>query len=272
MPTGAITQYIDVAQLTLYLFWIFFAGLIYYLHRENKREGYPLDSERANKRVKVQGWPPVPSPVSYKWQYGRTVWAPHNRDEQQGEIKAKPVGKWPGAPLQPTGNPMLDNVGPGSYTQRDDIADVTCDGVARIVPLRTDPAFGVAHADPDPRGMTVLGADGEAGGVVRDLWVDRSEMVFRYIEVEAANGRRVLVPMNFARVDHAKGLFNFLFGEIKDIRKGHVHVHALLGKHFNDIPGTKSPEQITRLEEERIFGYFGGGMLYATPQRQEPLL
>ena len=43
MSTGAITQYIDVAQLVLYAFWIFFAGLIFYLHRENKREGYPLD-------------------------------------------------------------------------------------------------------------------------------------------------------------------------------------------------------------------------------------
>ena len=38
MSTGAITHYIDVAQLTLYVFWIFFAGLVYYLHRENKRE------------------------------------------------------------------------------------------------------------------------------------------------------------------------------------------------------------------------------------------
>ena len=28
MQTGAITQYIDVAQIALYAFWIFFAGLI----------------------------------------------------------------------------------------------------------------------------------------------------------------------------------------------------------------------------------------------------
>jgi uncharacterized protein with PQ loop repeat len=31
MQTGAITQYVDVAQLVLYMFWIFFFGLIYYL-------------------------------------------------------------------------------------------------------------------------------------------------------------------------------------------------------------------------------------------------
>ena len=29
MQTGAITSYIDVAQLALYAFWIFFAGLIF---------------------------------------------------------------------------------------------------------------------------------------------------------------------------------------------------------------------------------------------------
>ena len=46
METGAITQYVDLAQLVLYLFWIFFAGLIYYLVRENHREGYPLESGR----------------------------------------------------------------------------------------------------------------------------------------------------------------------------------------------------------------------------------
>ena len=47
MPTGAITQYIDVAQVTLYAFWIFFALLIFYLRREDKREGYPLESDRS---------------------------------------------------------------------------------------------------------------------------------------------------------------------------------------------------------------------------------
>ena len=48
MGTGAITQSIDVAQLVLYLFWIFFAGLIYYLVRENHREGYPMKTERTD--------------------------------------------------------------------------------------------------------------------------------------------------------------------------------------------------------------------------------
>ena len=33
---------VDVTQIVLYAFWLFFAGLVYYLRREDKREGYPL--------------------------------------------------------------------------------------------------------------------------------------------------------------------------------------------------------------------------------------
>lgn len=53
-------NYIDFPTILIYLFWLFFAGLILYLHRENKREGYPLESDR--RAVVVQGYPAVPSP------------------------------------------------------------------------------------------------------------------------------------------------------------------------------------------------------------------
>jgi photosynthetic reaction center H subunit len=48
------TSYIDLAQVVLYLFIAFFLGLVYYLHRENKREGYPLENERSG-AITVQG-------------------------------------------------------------------------------------------------------------------------------------------------------------------------------------------------------------------------
>ena len=41
----SFTSYIDVAQVVLYGFWVFFAGLIFYLRTEDKREGYPLQFE-----------------------------------------------------------------------------------------------------------------------------------------------------------------------------------------------------------------------------------
>jgi len=47
MGTGAITQYVDVAQLVLYLFWAFFFGLIVYLQKESHREGYPMIDDGA---------------------------------------------------------------------------------------------------------------------------------------------------------------------------------------------------------------------------------
>lgn len=49
-------RHLDGAQIVLYAFWLFFFGLIYYLRREDKREGYPLESERGP----VQGFPAVP--------------------------------------------------------------------------------------------------------------------------------------------------------------------------------------------------------------------
>lgn len=59
-----ITDSIDVAQVVLYAFWIFFAGLVIYLRREDKREGYPLESDQG--KADIQGWPPVPPAKIYK--------------------------------------------------------------------------------------------------------------------------------------------------------------------------------------------------------------
>ena len=39
---------VDLAQISLYAFWLFFAGLVIYLQRENMREGYPLENEEGD--------------------------------------------------------------------------------------------------------------------------------------------------------------------------------------------------------------------------------
>ena len=256
METGAITSYIDVAQIALYAFWIFFAGLIYYLHQEDKREGYPLESDRSP-HITVQGWPPVPRPKTFRLRDGRIVMAPNFRKSGQ-PLGGEPSAKHLGAPLEPTGDPMLAAVGPGSYSDRSDIADTTIDGSLRIVPLRVAHDFDVASQDPDPRGLPVIGADGQTAGVVRDLWVDRAEVMFRYLEVEVPIGgghRRVLLPINFSRISGRQ-----------------VKVQSILAAQFAQVPGTRDPDAVTLLEEDRIVGYYGGGTLYATPDRQEPLL
>ncbi len=55
--------YFDLAQLALYAFWLFFFGLVYYLRREDKREGYPLLTDDPN-RV-ANGFPMPPEPKQF---------------------------------------------------------------------------------------------------------------------------------------------------------------------------------------------------------------
>jgi len=255
MQTGAITQYIDVAQLALYAFWIFFAGLIYYLHRENKREGYPLESDRSGS-IRVQGFPSIPKPKTYLLPHGGTFSAPNDQRDTRS-INATPVGPWPGAPLEPTGDPMLAAVGPGSYAERADVPDLTVDGQPKIIPLRRAAGFSLASGDPDPRGMPVVGADGQVAGKVSDVWVDTSEMLIRYYEADVG-GKKTLIPNTFAKVT--------------DGRNGAVTVKSIMARHFTNVPGLKNPDQVTFLEEDKIMAYYGGGTLYADPSRAEPFL
>ena len=44
-PSPYIFGNFDVAELLLILFFVFFAGLIFYLRREDRREGYPLEDD-----------------------------------------------------------------------------------------------------------------------------------------------------------------------------------------------------------------------------------
>lgn len=256
MQTGAITQYIDVAQLVLYAFWVFFAGLIYYLLQENKREGYPLESNVPG-RNKIVGFPSLPAAKTFRLADGSSVTVPRPSDAETA-IDATATGGFPGAPLEPNGHGMGAGIGPGAYANRRDIPDVTIDGAPRIVPLRAAADFEVASRDIDPRGLPVMGSDLVTGGIVKDVWVDRSEVVFRYLELEVAGagGRgTVLLPVNFSRIGGRR-----------------VIVDSIMGRDFANVPQTRDADLVTLLEEEKIMAYYGGGTLYADPRRAEPLL
>jgi photosynthetic reaction center H subunit len=260
MPTGAITSNIDVAQVVLYAFFVFFAGLVFYLRREDKREGYPLESDRSDKVI-VQGFPAIPPPKVFRLANGETQTAP--RDEGPApEVAAKPMGAWPGAPLYPTGNPMLDGVGPAAYAMRAEKPEMTAEGHPKIVPLRKAGGFALSPRDTDPRGLEVLGGDNRVAGTVRDVWIDLAEPQIRYLEVEVAGDgapRTALLPMGFVRIPRFR------------IRP-HVKVESILAHHFADVPATKSEDQITMREEDRITAYYASGHLYAHPSRTEPIL
>jgi len=283
---AAITSYIDVAQLVLYAFWIFFFGLIIYLRREDKREGYPLDSDRSRRapRVQVVGFPPPPPPKTFRLPHGEGV-----REAPREEAPPQPIEgttlafPFPGEPLRPTGDPMREAIGPASYADRQDVPDLTLEGGAKIVPMRVASEFWVPDDDPDPRGMSVVAADNRVAGTVCDVWVDRSEPRILFFEVElsqpsgAANdaesegsgadatseegepatASRALVPVGFARVQAGRG---------------QIRVNSIRAHQFAHVPQPASAEQVTRREEDKITAYFGSGHLYADPARQEPLV
>ena len=255
MEFGAITGYVDLAQLLLYAFWLFFAGLIYYLIREGHREGYPMEVDGLGR----QPWAwPVPSKSKvFKTVHGDVTVPDMNKGEPA--YRAAPTYASPGSPVEPGGDAMQAGVGPGGYANRANVPDTLLDGHPKIVPLRVATAYSVSSNDPDPRGLPVIGGDGQVGGTVRDLWLDQAEMMFRYLEVETplagGGSKRVLLPMPFAKV-----------------RSQQVLVNSIYAKHFAGVPGLKNPDQITYMEEERIVAYYGAGTLYADPQRGEPYL
>jgi photosynthetic reaction center H subunit len=259
MKLGQITSYIDVAQVTLYVFWVFFACLVYYLRREDRREGYPLMIDPTN-QLKNPKDILIPTPKTFLLQHGGgSVKVPNGKHDAR-DPKAKKIGGWPGAPYEPVGDPMLAEVGPGAYAERADKPDLSHDGKPKIVPLRGATTYKVDSRDPDPRGMTVVGGDKATAGVVTDLWVDRSEALIRYLEVEITGtpeSNKVLLPMNFAKVNKTRGV---------------IEVYALFVEHFANVPRLATPDKVTLLEEDKICAYYGAGTLYAHPGRSEPLL
>ncbi|MEN9816882.1 MAG: hypothetical protein RLZ32_762 [Gemmatimonadota bacterium] len=178
------------------------------------------------------------------------------------ELKAVPVDGYNGSPLVPTGNPMVDGVGPAAWADRADVPDLTFHGTNKIVPMRVDPTFSVAKGDPDPRGLPVMAADKQEAGRVVELWVNRSEPQVTYYEVQLTGSeRRVLLPAALVQWP------NFgLWGNDR------LLVKAITAAQFAHVPATKRDDQITLLEEDKICAYYAGGHLYATPERSEPLI
>ncbi|MEO0485396.1 MAG: photosynthetic reaction center subunit H [Pseudomonadota bacterium] len=250
---------VDLASVSIWAFWGFFAFLIYYLQTENMREGYPLENDDGS--PSNQGPFPLPSPKTFKLPHGRgevTVPSQEQEDSHRRENLAMEQ-EYPskGSPFVPTGDPMADGVGPASWAPRRDVPELDGKGHPKIVPMAKLDAF-VVSAGRDPRGLTVQSGDGEPVGVITDMWIDEPEQLVRYLEIELTTelgGGKRLVPMTFAV-----------------IKRDRVVVRSLFEANFAGVPTTASPTQVTLLEEEKISAYYGGGTLYASPKRLEPQL
>jgi photosynthetic reaction center H subunit len=249
----------DVPALVLTAFVVFFFSLILYLRREDRREGYPLEDDATGRLEPASGLFFTARPKTFLLPHGGVLHKP-NAERETPVFSASRRTNISGAPLSPVGDGMLAKVGPGAYAQRAQVPDEMFHGGPKIVPLRVAPGFSIdGGLASDPRGMTVLGADRAAAGLVSDIWVDKAEYLIRYLEVDlaAVPGKRVLLPMPMVVVDKSRR---------------EVKVDAILASQFINVPTLSYPDQVTLDEEERVTAYYGGGYLYATPERLEPLL
>lgn len=253
---NAIIGNIDLASVSLWLFYLFFAGLIIYIQRENMREGFPLtdDDGTPNDHLGL----PMPEPKTFKLPHGRgEVTVPDGKPDARGEVALARTNASDGFPFEPTGNPLVDGVGPAAWCARRDVPELDGHGHPKIIPMAASEHFSVS-AGRDPRGLRVEAGDGEIVGKISDMWIDEPEQLVRFLEIELDGdhgGGKRLVPMTFAK-----------------IKRDRVRIHAIFGEHFADVPKTASPRQVTLLEEDKIAAYYGGGKLYASTARLEPQL
>ncbi len=246
---------VDWALLALWAFFLFFGALVFYIHREGYREGYPLEDEISGKYDRRSPLLFI-RPKTFKLPFGRgTVTVPNIADRDPVEIAARRVDRSAGSAYVPTGNPLVDGVGPAAWANRAKLPDIDYEGHPRIVPIGAS-GLWVEGRDADPRGMTVVGVDGVVAGTVGDIWVDKADRLIRYLSVDTGT-RTVLAPMFMAKINRRKNI---------------VTVDAIRADQFADAPAIESAEVITMYEEERVSAYFGGGYLYATTARQEPIL
>ncbi len=255
-----LTSNIDVAQVVLYVFWAFFFGLVYWLRREDRREGYPLESDNPRRASPTTGFL-IPSPKTFLLRNGQGTAKQPNFERDTREILAERNGRSEGSTHEPVGDPMLSGVGPASFAQRSDTPDLTWDGHDLIIPMRLAKGFGVS-AGPDPRGWDVVATDGKVAGTVKEIWVDRADVMVRYLEValkaeEGTEPSTRLLPITMLRLR-------------KEKKK--VEVASVRAAHFPSVPTLKDADRVTVLEEEKICAFFAGGRLYAEPARLGPVV
>ncbi len=110
--TGSLVGNIDVAQVVLYAFWLFFAGLIWYLRQEDRREGYPLE-EDVSGRYNKSPWLFVPPKKTFLLPHGQGIKQVPDFKRDERTFSSRRIAPAPGYPIEPVGNPLLAGIGPG---------------------------------------------------------------------------------------------------------------------------------------------------------------
>ena len=179
-----------------------------YLRREDHREGYPMeeDSGEVGRASLFR-----PRDKSFILAHGLgLVYKPGKREYEVPNPAARRVSPYAGAPIEPTGNPLVDGVGPASWVQpprcpRHDVGGQR----PRSCRWSTATASRSRGRTARPIGMPVFGCDDRMAGVCTNVWVDQSERLIRYFEVrtmgDAGARASVTVPMAMAQVNQRRG-------------------------------------------------------------------
>ena len=266
MNAAYIVGTFDVAELAFLLFFGFFIALVFYLNRESRREGYPLEDEVTGAVENDSSLFDGPK-KSFQLPNGRGTYVPEDVARDDVNIPAVQAFRAGGAPWVPTGDAMVDGLGPAAFANRAKYPDLTFDGRPRILPIAQSHELVVSPNDPQLIGWDVVAADGVTVGKVSDIWVDQAEHMIRYLEIETTSGKKVLAPMMVAVV-HGDSLLAKILPTTSDERE-YVEIDAITAAQFEDVPTLETAGIITRYEEDRIQAYFGGGYMYATPERSE---
>ncbi len=253
-----LTAGIDVALLVFYAFVLFFIGLIFYLRREDRREGYPLEDTVTGRHLSPGG--PMHTASTQVASCCRSIMARSPRRPRAASRSTSPRGAPIASPARLMPRPAIrwptaSARRPGPIAPSAPIIDM--EGHPRIVPLSAADGYRVSDKDPDLDGLAG-GRCRRRGRRHRQRPVDRHRRPAGALyPADRRKAAPLLAPMMMAKVDK---------------RRRRVVVDALNAAQFAAAPRPATPGQITLYEEDRVQAYFGGGYLYANASRQEPFL
>jgi photosynthetic reaction center H subunit len=237
----------DLASLSIWLFWLFFAGLIYYLQTENMREGYPLQDEDGNPGPNSTF--PMPSDKTFTRPFGQpSVTVPSGQRPDRADLALARSARTTASPIRPPATrSSMAWVPPPGRTAR---TGPNSTGTAmrrssrwRASPTSSSPPGATRGAFRcSPRTTRSWRMSPTCGSTLRSTWSATSRWNSSPSTARASGSSRS--PWRVSR-------------------RRWVEIASLKSGHFAGVPRTASDAQITKLEEDKICAYYAGGKLYS---------
>ncbi|WMS41908.1 hypothetical protein RDV64_17830 [Acuticoccus sp. MNP-M23] len=240
---------IDVAFLCVVAFVIFLFVLVFYLRREDKREGYPLigvSGARHPRLTLSEGFPPMPAPKTFHLPHGRDpVTVPREEvPEPLHDVTGRPAY---GLPLE-SPRPLSAGIGAAAFqAQKPDLPDLTNEGEPKLLSLNSHPDHYIPRGGADPRGWVLADKEGLPVGRIVDIWFNQAEYDVRYFSysIDGVVGLW-LAPTYFCALDRARGTARVTTLPLEALRH----------------PPVRAGEVVTFRDEDRVNGFFAGGIQF----------